>query len=131
MRSILVMTTGVALLCGTAALSTNGAAQPQQIASSDTAIQVPDAAFRDGIFQGRLAAEQGRSPHLSAGRWSRDSDRQSFVAGYQLGYAEASGTAITVPEGVEQIAYREGLQEGAEDRGTWRSFRLSPDTARV
>ena len=29
-----------------------------------------DAAFRDGLFHGRLDAERGRKQHLSSGRWN-------------------------------------------------------------
>src|SRR5437868_10052613 len=41
-----------------------------------------DAAFRDGLFIGRLDAQSGRQPHLASGRWQSDSDRRSFVTGY-------------------------------------------------
>jgi len=46
-----------------------------------------DGAFRDGLFIGRLTAESGRVARPPIGRWSSDSDRASFSAGYRRGYA--------------------------------------------
>ena len=56
--------------------------------TNDNAAQITDAAFRDGLYLGRLAAESGREPHVAVGRWSRAEDRSSFTAGYQRGYSE-------------------------------------------
>ena len=44
-----------------------------------------DAAYRDGLFLGKLNRE-GR-PHMLApvGRWSTEKDRASFVQGYRQG----------------------------------------------
>jgi hypothetical protein len=53
--------------------------------------QITDAAFRDGLYLGRLAAEHGAEPHLAIGRWSALEDRSSFTAGYQEGYTEYLG----------------------------------------
>jgi hypothetical protein len=50
--------------------------------------QALDGAFRDGLFIGRLTAETGLPSRPPVGRWSNDSDRVSFVAGYQHGYNE-------------------------------------------
>ena len=47
-----------------------------------------DAAFRDGLYLGKLDAKSGRKAHLSVGRWSTARDHASFVAGYQQGYQE-------------------------------------------
>ena len=49
--------------------------------------QATDAAFRDGLYLGKLQARQGREPHLSVGRWSGEADRGAFVRGYERGYA--------------------------------------------
>lgn len=49
-----------------------------------------DAAFRDGLFLGKLDADSAKKPHLSVGRWNTPQDRASFVAGYQQGYGEAT-----------------------------------------
>jgi hypothetical protein len=50
--------------------------------------QNADGAFRDGLFQGKLAAERGIAPHVLSGRWATDADRASFRAGYAQGYAQ-------------------------------------------
>jgi hypothetical protein len=44
------------------------------------------AAFRDGLYLGRLAAEQGGPIRVTSGRWATDGDRALFSAGYQQGY---------------------------------------------
>ena len=56
--------------------------------------QNTDGAFRDGLFVGRLAAEDGVPPHVLTGRWATEADRASFKAGYVKGYEQAvSGRA--------------------------------------
>lgn len=65
------------------------------INSNPTASSGPNeathAAFRDGLYQGKLSAESGREsrPSSGYGRWHYDQDLTSFVAGYQQGYAQA------------------------------------------
>jgi len=49
--------------------------------------QAIDGAFRDGLYVGRLTAESGRASRPPIGRWSTNSDRVSFLAGYRQGYA--------------------------------------------
>jgi hypothetical protein len=45
-----------------------------------------NAAFRDGLYMGKLASQNG-DPYLAAtGRWALAEDRASFAAGYDLGY---------------------------------------------
>ncbi|MGA6983653.1 MAG: hypothetical protein WBZ11_19015 [Candidatus Sulfotelmatobacter sp.] len=48
-----------------------------------------DSAFRDGIYQGKLASERGQPLSPSVGRWSAAQDRAMFAAGYSRGYSEA------------------------------------------
>jgi hypothetical protein len=48
-----------------------------------------DGAFRDGLYLGKLTAQQGQSPHPAVGRWSTEQDRSMFTAGYQRGYNES------------------------------------------
>jgi hypothetical protein len=47
-----------------------------------------DGAFRDGLYLGKLAAQSGAASHPAIGRWSREQDRSSFVAGYRQGYRD-------------------------------------------
>jgi hypothetical protein len=48
-----------------------------------------DGAFRDGLYLGKLAAENGQLLRPTIGRWSRAEDRSMFVAGYRRGYNES------------------------------------------
>ena len=45
-------------------------------------------AFRDGLYQGELAATRGSESHIAAGRWAAEQDRASYTEGYRQGYAE-------------------------------------------
>jgi hypothetical protein len=49
-----------------------------------------NAAYRDGLFQGRLARERGGKPHVSLGRWSTAGDRSAFSAGYDQAFGAAA-----------------------------------------
>ena len=55
--------------------------------SNQAVVQNADAAFRDGLYLGRLAAEAGAEPHVARGRWATLGDRALFSAGYQEGYS--------------------------------------------
>jgi hypothetical protein len=50
--------------------------------------QATNAAYRDGLFQGKLAAARGAKPIPSVGRWNGEKDRSSFAAGYKEGYEQ-------------------------------------------
>jgi hypothetical protein len=53
-----------------------------EIISADKGI----AAFRDGIYLGKLDTEAGNDRHLAVGRWAKDSDRLAFAAGYNRSF---------------------------------------------
>jgi hypothetical protein len=86
----------VALTFGAATvmLSVRAARLTKIIMGNTTQAMDGDAAFRDGLFLGKLDAESGRKPHLSIGRWNTARDRASFVAGYQQGYRQVQGVKI-------------------------------------
>lgn len=65
--------------------------QPKSI----TVSQAGNAAFRDGLYLGRFDAESGRLRHLCVGRWSADTDRAWFTAGYQAGYQRRNAARAT------------------------------------
>ncbi len=46
-----------------------------------------NAAFRDGLFLGRLAVKHGEESRIAVGRWATGQDRLFFTTGYQQGYA--------------------------------------------
>ncbi len=47
-----------------------------------------DAAFRDGLYLGRLAQAENRTMRPPVGRWSSEKDRASFAAGFRQGIGE-------------------------------------------
>jgi hypothetical protein len=53
--------------------------------------QDSNAAFRDGLYQAKLAIERGDTPHVAIGRWGSNDDRASFRAGYEQGFAQVRG----------------------------------------
>jgi len=64
---------------------------------TQTDAQTTDAAFRDGLYLGRLAAKSGAQPHVAVGRWAAAQDRSSFTAGYQQGYSEFLASRANTP----------------------------------
>ena len=58
-------------------------------ASSITSESANNAAYRDGLQLGKLAAGRGNKPPAPMGRWTRTEDRASFAAGYDQGYNAA------------------------------------------
>jgi hypothetical protein len=58
------------------------------ISTRQSASEATNAAFRDGLYLGKLAAGRGDSFHVSRGRWATDSDRNAYAVGYERGYNE-------------------------------------------
>lgn len=85
MRRISVLMLGIAIGAGGSTLMTSVRANVENPKVS----QHTNAAYRDGLFLGRLDANQGRTAHVCVGRWGTAADRNSFAAGYQDGYAKA------------------------------------------
>jgi len=70
--------------------------KPQAAATSQSRApdQLLSAAYRDGLYVGKLAAQRGEQRLAPVGRWSAQSDREAFLAGYEQSnaeMAEASG----------------------------------------
>lgn len=53
-----------------------------------------DAAYRDGLYLGKLAHAAKRHVHPPIGRWSTEKDRASFAAGYLQGFGEESSRPL-------------------------------------
>jgi len=86
----------------------------QAAISSDS--QATNAAYRDGLYLGKLAAQRGGNPRVASGRWMTGSDRQAFTAGYEQAYVAIERTRV--PAGVYEAtnaAYRDGLYLGKLD----------------
>lgn len=60
--------------------------KPANLADQHLAARANNAAFRDGLYLGKLTAEEGGAAHISRGRWSNDADRAAFTQGYQEGF---------------------------------------------
>jgi hypothetical protein len=55
------------------------------------------AAYRDGLYMGKLDSENGDDPHVAVARWSQPAHRAAFSEGYNQGYknGESARTAET------------------------------------
>jgi hypothetical protein len=121
-RSVILLTTLAGLTIGMAGLAARGSA-PDTAATFGSS----SAAFRDGLYQARLQAEQGMKPHVASGRWTARADRSAFVAGYQEGYRVF---AKTHPErqpratSVELAGLKDGIEDGLRDRTMLQPFRV-------
>jgi len=87
MKTLFLLAVGTMLGMGTASML-RADHQNHFVASTATVAQNNDAAFRDGFFLARIAAEAGAMPYIAIARWSTAEDRASFTAGYQHGYKE-------------------------------------------
>ncbi len=80
------------IIAGASTVKVVSASMPQKARSMSN--HPTNAAFRDGLYLGRLDARESRAAHLATGRWSRDLDRASFNAGYGVGYMQISGDSV-------------------------------------
>ncbi len=63
--------------------------KPQAAASESPGTDATlSAAYRDGLYVGKLAAQRGEQRLAPVGRWSTQNDREAFLAGYQQANAE-------------------------------------------
>lgn len=85
---LLVLPLGV----GTVGLASR-ANQPRKLKSADASRET-DAAYRDGLYLGRLDGQEGRKVRPSVARWNANQDRASFLFGYQEGYREGQSARI-------------------------------------
>ena len=68
------------------------AAAPSQASSIDPLLT---AAYRDGLYVGKLAVQRGEQRLAPVGRWATQTDRDAFLAGYEQAnseIAEATGS---------------------------------------
>lgn len=57
----------------------------------DRAVVATNAAYRDGLYLGKLDAENGNDQHIAGGRWSKMEDRSLFADGYRASYNQVVG----------------------------------------
>ena len=60
----------------------------EPIAAETNVTQATNAAYRDGVFQGSLAAKPNSPLHVAVRRWATEEDRASFSAGYRQAFGE-------------------------------------------
>jgi len=78
--------------------------------------QLSSAAYRDGLYLGKRAAERGDSNHVATGRWARESDRVLFASAYEQAFREVAARNQNVDaEKANVAAYRDGLYLGKLD----------------
>jgi hypothetical protein len=82
MKNLIVYAAVLALFAGTAAMLPSLSLP----ARGDLNLT---AAFRDGLYLGKLTAERGGPFRVASRRWSGAGDRALFAAGYQQGYGES------------------------------------------
>jgi hypothetical protein len=128
MRKLSLYVFGIALTLGVAAVLLTGVVTRTNQSASARINQATNAAFRDGLYVGKLHAAQGNRPHLGSGRWSTDLDRRAYIAGYQKGYnqvLQSQAGRIASPQAAELTGYRDGINDGISDRRSSMPFRLS------
>jgi hypothetical protein len=60
------------------------------------ASQDGNAAFRDGLYVGKLDAAHSSTMHLAVGRWSTANDRTAFMQGYSQSFDPARSTNLVL-----------------------------------
>jgi hypothetical protein len=108
------------VLCGAAVgIAKEGVVVADQSADQNNVSgeqRVSSAAYRDGLYLGKLAAERGDSAHVATGRWARESDRTLFASAYHHAYSETAALSRNVVAGQADVAaYRDGLYLGKLD----------------
>jgi hypothetical protein len=76
---------GMALAHGPQSLAAPG----RVVSTAVVADPASNAAFRDGLYQAKLALDRGSEAHIASGRWATEGDRAWFAAGYRQGYFQA------------------------------------------
>ena len=84
--------TATALGLATAVVLGGHSSRPREVHGSHA--QETDAPYCDGLFLGKLNAQEGRTARPPVGRWISENDRSLFKAGYEKGYKEAQVAGI-------------------------------------
>jgi hypothetical protein len=85
MRRLSVFVLVLAFGVGAAAMAGNWIRQDASFRVNTDAGNTNNGAFRDGLYQGELAATRGSEPHIATGRWAAESlaIRVSAVNGFR------------------------------------------------
>ena len=93
MSKLVTYSLAIAVSLGTTAMLDNNQHSNNSNASAEARLAA-DGAFRDGMYLGKLDAENGQPLHPAVGRWSTEQDRATFTAGYERGYTESLARAV-------------------------------------
>jgi hypothetical protein len=111
MRSYSAWALALVIGAGIFAIVRNGDAASRQ----DTSVRKSSAAFRDGAYLGKLAAERGEAPHMALARWTSNTDRNLFAAGYDQAYSVSLSGSDFARDQNNLAAFRDGLYLGKLD----------------
>lgn len=128
MKKLSLYVFAMALALGIAASFLTGAVTSGTQTAAAQVNSATNAAFRDGLYLGKLDAGRGNRPHLGSGRWNQDADRRNYIEGYVRGFNEAaiaSGNSGNRMQTAEMIGYRDGVIDATSDRNTGKGFQLS------
>ena len=91
------------------------------------AAQQNSAAYRDGMYLGKLDVENGRKPHLTTSRWVSQTDRSAFLAGYEAAYGkvgDAYSSDGQTASTAELMGFHDGMSDGTQHRQTSKQFQV-------
>jgi hypothetical protein len=92
LSTYLVVLIATALGLATTVVLAGRSSRPREVHRSNS--QETDAPYCDGLFLGKLDAQEGRTARPPVGRWNSETDRSLFRAGYERGYNEAQVAGI-------------------------------------
>jgi hypothetical protein len=124
MNRLFVFALAIALSAG-AATSIFTASDDHGVLS--LAAQQNSAAFRDGMYLGKLDLENHRKPHLIASRWTDQADRTAFLAGYESAYGNvinAYGVNTAADSKAEIMGFHDGISDGLQHRQAAKQFQV-------
>jgi hypothetical protein len=81
---LLLTLTLILVVAGSAVWISTRQASPATVISGPSLDN--DAAYRDGLFQGKQSAERNASHHAPIGRWSAKADQAAFTKGFDEAY---------------------------------------------
>ena len=120
---LFVVAAGVSFASG---VFVGGSSHPPAPAENPALASNP--AYRDGLYQAKLDAREGRKPHFAVGRWNTEAARASYIAGYQDGYRRSSDSPTDDALNASSIAqlaatgFRDGMLDGTRHRMAAQPF---------
>src|SRR5438105_8865523 len=89
-KAVLAVLASALVLSAIVMVTVSASSGERRVAVSQRAVAMHDAPYRDGLFQGRLAALRGSENRPSVGRWNNDEARAHFILGFEEAYWDAA-----------------------------------------